>query len=240
MLDRRHNRLAQPHSRLRPHASGVALAVGLHAALLGLALAVDVAPSRTAASRPIEVRLIDPPQRFPVAVPEPPVVAVRLALPAALPLLPIPDFAVQTTAPPPAPLDFAVQPAAAPVDAGQREVGSQVAAAAPQARPAAVGPATAEPAQIRQVAYAQFDPPEYPPLSRRLGESGVVVLRVLIDEEGVPREVRVETSSGFTRLDEAASAAVRRARFVPHSEGGRTRAAVARVPIRFELTSSRL
>jgi protein TonB len=225
MLEDRRPFRPTAHRLWHPHAGGAALVVGLHGVVLTLALALDVAPARTAASQPIEVRLIAPPQRLPAAVPEPPVVAVRLAPPAALPTLPIPDFAIQTAAAP-----------ATPAVGAQRDVEPQLAVAAAQARPAAAAPATAEPAQIRQVAYARFDPPEYPPLSRRLGESGVVVLRVLIDEQGVPREVQVETSSGFARLDEAAIAAVRRARFVPHSEGGRTRAAVARVPIRFELT----
>jgi protein TonB len=213
------------HRLWRPHAGGAALVVGLHGVVLALALALDVAPARTAASQPIEVRLIAAPQRVAAAVPEPSVVAVSLLPPPPMPSLLVPDFAIQT----------AVAPAA-PAIAAQRGAEPELAVAAAHERPAGVAAPPAEPVHIQHVAYARFDPPAYPPLSRRLGESGVVVLRVLIDEAGLPREVQVETSSGFARLDEAAVAAVRSARFVPFSEGGRARAAVARVPIRFELT----
>jgi protein TonB len=224
MLEDRRPFRPTAHRLWHPHAGGAALVVGLHGVVLGLALALDVAPARTAASQAVEVQLIAAPQRVAAAVPEPSVVAVSL-LPPPMPSLPVPDFAIQT----------AVAPAA-PAIAAQRGAEPELAVAAAHERPAGVAAPPAEPVQIQHVAYARFDPPAYPPLSRRLGESGVVVLRVLIDEAGLPREVQVETSSGFARLDEAAVAAVRRARFVPFSEGGRARAAVARVPIRFELT----
>ena len=55
--------------------------------------------------------------------------------------------------------------------------------------------------------------PEYPSASRRLDESGTVIVRFLIDVDGRVLESKVETSSGFSRLDEAARTALGRCRF---------------------------
>ena len=57
--------------------------------------------------------------------------------------------------------------------------------------------------------------PVYPPASRRLDEQGAVLLRVLVDERGRPREVQIAKSSGYDRLDQAAITAVRRWLFSP-------------------------
>ena len=46
--------------------------------------------------------------------------------------------------------------------------------------------------------------PPYPPLSRRLGEEGVVGLRILIGDDGRVSNVAVVKSSGVERLDDAA------------------------------------
>lgn len=60
----------------------------------------------------------------------------------------------------------------------------------------------------------------YPPVSRELGESGVVKLRVLIDEQGRPTSVTVATTSGFPRLDKEAVRAMNAARFQPRVVDG--------------------
>ena len=49
-----------------------------------------------------------------------------------------------------------------------------------------------------------FSIPEYPTMSRRLGEEGAVVLLLTINEDGRVVESSIDTSSGFERLDEAA------------------------------------
>lgn len=46
--------------------------------------------------------------------------------------------------------------------------------------------------------------PEYPPASKRLEESGAVVLRFLIGTDGQVMDAKVETSTGYPRLDQAA------------------------------------
>ena len=63
--------------------------------------------------------------------------------------------------------------------------------------------------------------PEYPSASRRLEETGTVVLRFLIDLEGRAVESKVETSSCFARLDEAARIALGRCQFKPGTVDGK-------------------
>lgn len=83
--------------------------------------------------------------------------------------------------------------------------------------------------------YLKNPAPAYPPASRRLGEEGRVVLRVLVDRDGVPGEVAIKTSSGFPRLDQAAEDAVRRWKFVPARQGDEAVRAAVLVPIVFNL-----
>ena len=77
--------------------------------------------------------------------------------------------------------------------------------------------------------------PEYPRLSIRAGETGRVMLRIYIDEAGLPRTVQVERSSGHARLDEAGAAAMKKARFKPYTENGQAVAGWAFVPLDFAL-----
>ena len=83
--------------------------------------------------------------------------------------------------------------------------------------------------------YLHNPPPAYPPASRRLGEQGRVVLRVLVSADGQPEQVDVRTSSGSPRLDTAALDTVRRWKFVPARQGERPVAAWVLVPISFRL-----
>lgn len=55
--------------------------------------------------------------------------------------------------------------------------------------------------------------PEYPVASKRMEESGTVVLQFLIGTDGTVVESRVESSSGHVRLDQAALEALSRCRF---------------------------
>jgi protein TonB len=89
------------------------------------------------------------------------------------------------------------------------------------------------PRVISDVAYLDPPRPLYPPESRRSGEQGLVVLRVLVDESGHVAKIEVERSSGFARLDDAARKAVAEAQFRPYVENGVPRQALAVVPIEF-------
>jgi protein TonB len=83
--------------------------------------------------------------------------------------------------------------------------------------------------------YLHNPAPAYPPVARRLGEQGRVVLRVLVTADGQPEQVEVRTSSGSPRLDAAALETVRRWKFVPARQGDRPLAAWVLVPISFRL-----
>ena len=83
--------------------------------------------------------------------------------------------------------------------------------------------------------YLRNPAPAYPPLARRNGEQGRVLLRVLVAPDGSAQEVLVNVSSGHPRLDEAALAAVRQWRFVPARLGRDAVEAWVIVPIAFAL-----
>lgn len=80
--------------------------------------------------------------------------------------------------------------------------------------------------------------PAYPAQSRRLGESGAVVLRVELNESGHVTLARVERSSGHPRLDEAALGTVRAWRCTPAMRNGHPVRAVALQPFNFILNGN--
>jgi len=77
--------------------------------------------------------------------------------------------------------------------------------------------------------------PIYPARSRKAGEQGTVMVRVLLDVAGRPAQVSLQTSSGHPTLDESAVSAVRAAQFRPYVEGGMAQAVWVLVPINFVL-----
>lgn len=83
--------------------------------------------------------------------------------------------------------------------------------------------------------YLQNPKPAYPPLSKRLGEQGKVVVRVLIGADGQPQKAELRQSSGFERLDQAALATVLKWRYLPGKRGGVTEDMWFNVPINFVL-----
>ncbi|GAA5174958.1 hypothetical protein GCM10025771_05910 [Niveibacterium umoris] len=128
------------------------------------------------------------------------------------------------------------------VSAPASSVASNDAPAVPVAAPAsppAGGEASAEPAPVSaprfDADYLQNPRPDYPSLSRRLGEQGRVVLRVRVEPSGAASQVELQRSSGFSRLDEAALQAVRRWKFVPARRGSEAIAEWVLVPIPFIL-----
>jgi protein TonB len=103
--------------------------------------------------------------------------------------------------------------------------------------PAPPAPVVAPPAPKVITAVEFIRPPkvEYPALSRRLGERGRVVLRVLINRDGLAERVEVQTGSSSARLDEAAIKAAREALYRPYRENGEAIPVWALLPIVFEL-----
>lgn len=93
------------------------------------------------------------------------------------------------------------------------------------AAPAAVQAMAAPPAAVKQVAPSAVrylvEPRLTVPLqSRRLGESGIVHLRILVDTRGHLKDAALKKSSGFDRIDSQALKDIRSARFVPYLENG--------------------
>lgn len=85
------------------------------------------------------------------------------------------------------------------------------------------------------VAYLNNPAPSYPRISKRTGEEGRVLLKVLVSAKGDAESVSLEKSSGFERLDEAAKEAVKKWRFVPARKGERALSAYVLVPVKFSL-----
>lgn len=120
---------------------------------------------------------------------------------------------------------------------------SQLPANAPSAPPAESKPsplptAPAEPAisQPRFDAdYLRNPAPSYPPLARRMGEEGKVLLRVLVSPQGTAEAVEIRTSSGSSRLDESAQKTVRTWKFIPAKKGDLAVQSWVLVPIVFKL-----
>ena len=133
-------------------------------------------------------------------------------------LPPVPTAPVGVTEPqPPAP------PIATPV------------APAPPAPPAPPPPPPRVELPSSSADYLQNPKPAYPPMSRRLGEQGKVVVRVLIGVDGSAQAAEIRESSGYERLDQAALDTVRRWRYVPGKRGGVPEAMWFNVPINFVL-----
>ena len=83
--------------------------------------------------------------------------------------------------------------------------------------------------------YKQNTSPPYPRRARRLGYEGIVMLKVLIDENGRVDDLAVLESSGHSVLDRAALSAVRKWLFEPGTEGGLKKKMWVKIPVRFDL-----
>lgn len=181
--------------------------------------------------REIFVSLVTPqPEAAPVReTPQPPAVkpkavpVVKKTVNRPTPVMPSPK---------PAPLP---QPVEAPVTAAAPSIDPPT-PAAPIAQAAPSAPVMpAPPKTVSGVEYIQAPQPDYPPIAKRMGEEGKVILRILVNEKGRPERIDVRQSSGSARLDEAARQAAARALFKPHLEDGRAVAVYALVPINFSI-----
>ena len=168
-----------------------------------------------------------PPRVAPPEVPKqapsrpPPVPAATVPVPAADPVpteRPLPSSETASTA---------VVAAAAPSATEER------ASAPQQLAKAGAAPHTAR--QIENVDYLRAPVLEYPSASRRFGEQGRVVLRVLIGPDGHAEKIELHEASAFQRLNDAAIEAARRALYKPYTEDGVAQPAWALVALSFHL-----
>jgi len=133
---------------------------------------------------------------------------------------------------PTAPSDAAsIVPSAAPAPAPS----TPAATPAGNQRPAANATAAAVVLPSTSADYLNNPAPPYPRQSKRLGEEGTVVIRVLITPEGRAEKAEIRTSSGYARLDDTALTTVKAWRFVPGQRNGLPEAMWFNVPIRFVL-----
>ena len=160
-----------------------------------------------------------PPPEFPIAkldIPPPdeppsPVIPPLARKPEHRPKSPELRARERPPAPPPAPVDAQPEQAPPRVPAAPRTVSAS------------------------QLGYLVAPSPVYPARSRKAGEQGTVVVRVLVDVAGRPAQVSLQTSSGYPELDQSAVSAVRAAQFRPYAEGGLPQAVWVQVPINFLL-----
>ena len=204
-----------------------AVAVALHLAVLAWPhrQAIEMPPPD-----PLTVRLIEAlqpaPKPLPVVSPPPPAPAKpAVAKPTAQRKPPVLAMTPEQQPPTAATPVVAAPPVVAP---------SPPPPAVAVAAPVAVAPLIGA---RYNAAYLNNPEPKYPPLSRRLGEEGKVLLKVRVSAEGLPLGIDLEKSSSFARLDAAARQAVAGWRFVPARRGDEAVEASVIVPIVFRLES---
>jgi len=127
----------------------------------------------------------------------------------------------------------------APTPPAPTRVESPPAPAPPSPAPAPVVTAPSKTDVSIPASYnASNQKPTYPNMSKRLGEQGTVVLRVLVKADGSAGEVEVKSTSNYPRLDQAAIDAVKTWRFNPAKIDGKATDEWYQVPIPFKLQSS--
>lgn len=181
---------------------GLGLVIALHIALV-YALVTALAFRRVDVVRsPIETKIIDETQQPKVEPPPPP----PNFAPPPPPFVPPPEIRIAT---PP--------PAAAP---------STAITAVTNVKPTAPPPPPHEAVIVQpRIDAAHSHDPEYPLVSRRLGEQGSVVLQVMVGVDGKVTEAKIVQSSGFPRLDQAAVDGVKsNYRFHPGTSDGTAQA----------------
>jgi protein TonB len=174
----------------------------------------------------VEPAEVPPEPKTPEPVRQPAVKKVEPALPAAPKQVVVPDSRPAPNAPTAV---FGPQPVAPPAATPVTPEAAPAAPAAPAAAPARVELPSSD------ASYLQNPSPAYPPISKRLGEQGKVVVRVLIGADGSPQQAELERSSGFDRLDRSALEYVMRCRYVPGKVGGVPQAMWYEAPVNFVL-----
>jgi protein TonB len=182
--------------------AGIALVVLLHALVI-YALATGLAHRAIEVVRaPVVTRIIDEAKPPPPEQPPPPPLQLSEPPPT---FVPPPEVHIEKPPPPP-PKSTAIT-AVTPVRPP-----------APAPIPQPIEPVRVEP----RIDVRRSEEPEYPQVSRRLGEQGSVVLQVLVGTDGRVIDTKLLQSSGFDRLDQAAIAGVKaNYRFIPGTVGGK-------------------
>ncbi len=182
---------------------------------------------------PVQVlaEFIEPPQ--PQVEPPPPAPPVAAPTPPKPKPRPVPQPLPQPVATP-TPEPSTLAPVVPPSPPAPPAPAEPVVASAPPSPPAPPAPPRIE-LPSSSADYLNNPRPPYPPLSKRLGEQGKVVVRVYIEVDGTATRAEVRQSSGFERLDQTAVQTVLRWRYVPGKRAGVPEAMWFNVPINFVL-----
>ena len=243
-----------PTGRQRRLASVLAAVLALHALGLWALLAGQSDPPELPVPGEVVITalLLPEPATAPAAPAWPAAAKPQPARPQAKPVpptaqsLPTPSAPARSQSPAALPAAVPAQapssqpPAGASTPAAPASQAS-AATASPAAGSAAATTAAASPVPARvelpssSADYLNNPRPAYPPLSKRLGEEGKVVLRVLIEADGSASKAEIRSSSGYDRLDQAALQTVLRWRYLPGKRGGVAEAMWFNVPINFVL-----
>lgn len=203
-----------------------AVAVLAHVAGAWGLLQVQAVQQALAPAAPLLVQWVAAPAPVPQPPPPPPAPQPKVQ-PKTAPVLaaapaPVPQQAPSFVVPEPPP-----QVAVAPAPPSPPAPPAPLAPPAPPASPVSLAATdlryTVPPAQV------------YPRTSVRLGEQGTVLVRLVVDAQGLPTQVSVHKSSGHPRLDEQALQALRAARFVPYTRNGQALAWTAIAPLEYSL-----
>ena len=203
----------EPYSGTRPRWSVLALILILHAGALALLInaryEMKSQPVERLRTFTLDLPPSPPPPEPAEALPEtapPPVAAISA---------PAPPISLRRT-----PSVSTAVPDLADLDLPPARLALKVPSALPPVLPRPAPPAPLTPPDFSAAQLANPGP-SYPYLSRKAREEGVVTLRVLVSADGRAKQLSVEQSSGFARLDDEALKTVRRWRFLPARRAGR-------------------
>ena len=186
----------------RNHVPGISFVIVLHIIIIWALVSGLARKAVELVQKPLETKLIAEPVKPPEETKPPP--PPKMAAPPP-PFIPPPEITIQ-----------------APVAPSPAVITAVTTTAPPKEAPPPAPPAAHQPVRVAPVVLAKScEPPQYPSASRRLGETGAVVLNFLIDAEGKVIESRVDSSSGVERLDEAARKALALCRFSPGTVDGK-------------------
>lgn len=141
------------------------------------------------------------------------------------------------TAAPPPPPQMVQPPPMAAVAPPQIVIAAPPPVAPPPAAVAAPPPPP-PPTELKEIARTHTLPP-YPALSQRMGEQGTTLLKVTIGIDGKVSAVSIVTSSGSTRLDDAAAQYVKdNWRWQPPTQLGKPVVATTQISVKWDLKNA--
>ncbi len=209
-----------------------AAVAAIHVALLAVILTLRHEPVQPVLeSRVMTAQLLAP---APVAAP---VALQSIAPPPPKPTPPVHTKAKVQPKPTPTPTPLPEAAAPSPTPVAEAAPTPPAPAAPPTQAAPAVGRPTMEITAPKNVSHLECDiaKPDYPSLSKRRGETGTAYVKFVVGLTGKLENIELKKSSGFSRLDDAALAAVHATTCKPFLENGQPIRAAYTQPYNFNL-----